>query len=410
MTTPNIVALVGKVGHGKTFLLNKLTGSHFLSSASPNSCTRTLQYGYSKHEKLLVVDTPGFYVSDSLAEHLAAQKVALEGMSLSGVYFVVKYGRADEVALEATRVMEFVGDDNIRIIITHSDTVSDDAGYDPSTLAARVSDLLGFPSSNIFIVGKQTDAESIERFVHSTLHVPKEYTVSMEQAASITSLCVCARRFDKKVRTVYAKIAAASLECNDKVAQYGRSHEVDVAIIVIQKTTTNMANIAKHEIFEDAEEFPEAQQHVIYGKAGLALAVRLKTFVDASNKLLSWDVTDPNDARNSYKSCPHCGAIFIKTEGCDGNTVCGSIPSSDAKERPGLDASFESSADNTGWKVIYNWNGKVCVFAKILSMIRGLRLVEQATKRCYYELEAGLLVRRRVRMRPGNSLVHHDTH
>jgi 50S ribosome-binding GTPase len=379
MKTPDIVALVGKVGHGKTFLLNKLTGSRFLSNASPTSCTRTMQYGYSKHEKLLVVDTPGFYASDSLAEHLAAQKVALEGMPLSGVYFVVKYGRADEVALEANRVMEFVGDDNIRIIITHSDTVSDDPGYDPTTLAARVSDLLGFPSSNIFIVGKKTDAESIERFVHSTLHVPKEYTISMEQTASITSLCVCARRFDKKIRTVYAKIAAASLECNDKVAQYGRNHEVDVAIIVIQTTTTDMVNIAKHEIFEDAEELPEDQKHVIYGKAGLALAVRLKTFVDASNKLLSWDVTDPNDARNSYKSCPHCGAIFIKTEGCDGNTTCGSIPSSVAKERPGLDASFEASADNAGWQVQYNWNGKVYVFANILNKIRGLRLVEQAT-------------------------------
>jgi GTPase SAR1 family protein len=385
MKTLDTVALVGKVGHGKTFLLNKLTGSRFLSSASASSCTRTLQYGYSTQKQVLVVDTPGFYASDNLAEHLAAQKVALEGLPLSCVYFVVKYGRADEVALEASRIIEFVGDDDICIIITHSDTVSDDPGYNPSTLTARVSDLVGLPSSNIFIVGKKTDAESIERFVHSTLHAPKEYKVSAEQAASITALCVCARSFDKKVRTVHAKIAAASLECCDKVATYGRSYEMDVAITGIQKTTTDMVSMAKQEIFVDSAELPEDQQHVVYGKAGLALAVRLKAFVDASNKLLSWDVTDPADARNSYKSCPHCGAIFIKTEGCDGNTTCGSMPVElvAKKERPGLDASFEAAAEKNGWKVQYHWNGQAYGFPAILMKMRRLGSVRHpaATKK-----------------------------
>lgn len=112
MKTSPVVALVGKIGHGKTYLLNKLTNSRYPSDSGAKSCTRSLQFEFSTDKKLLVVDTPGFYASDNLAQHLAAQKVALEGRLLSGVFFVVKYGRADEIALEAGRVIDFIGDDN----------------------------------------------------------------------------------------------------------------------------------------------------------------------------------------------------------------------------------------------------------------------------------------------------------
>jgi len=47
-----------------------------------------------------------------------AQKLALEGTPLSGVYIVVKYGHADEIAELVTKIMSFIGNDDIHIIVT----------------------------------------------------------------------------------------------------------------------------------------------------------------------------------------------------------------------------------------------------------------------------------------------------
>lgn len=395
MYNQQIVALVGKVGHGKTLLLNKLTGERYPSDAGARSCTRTLQFGYSKLNGLLVVDTPGFYASDNVAGHIAAQKIALEGSALSGIYIVIKFGRADDIAQTAVNIVNFAGTDDVRIIVTHSDTVSSDPMYDPDELKRQLSELIGVQASNIIVVGKSTDGATIEKFMSDTLHPPRDFTISDEQIAAVSSLCVCARRFDKDINLVYAKLAAASGECEKIVKLQGSNYEVDVAIAMIQKCTTDMVNESKERIFGDAVDLPEDQQNVIYGKAGLALSVKLKSFVDATNRLLSWDVTNPCDPRNVCKACPHCGAVFVKTEGCDGETTCGSIPSPpETKQRPALDAEFDLIKSR--WIVAYRWNGCRINIDEALAKLKSLATIGRPlqqemtrTENCVSVIESG---------------------
>lgn len=349
-----VIVLVGKLGHGKTHLLNKLTGQNFPSNIGAMSCTQVMQYGYSRKNGILVIDTPGFCASDDVAAHIAAQKLALEGTKLSGVYVVVKYGRADEIAEMVEKVMNFIGDDDLRIIVTWSDTVCNEKGYDAQAMKRTMANLLSVPVSHIIIVGKRTSSEIIETFIQTTLHEAREYTISAEQITIISSLCAGARRFNKRIEEVYAKVSASSVACRD-LMQYERSIETDTAIVTIQNVTTKMVQDAKDSIFRDAEALPTEQQNLIYGKAGLALSLRLKTFMDTSNKLLSWDVTNPSDPRNTYKRCNYCGAIFNKTEGCDGETICGAVPSKVKNPRALLTAEF--APYETGWVVQYNWSG-----------------------------------------------------
>lgn len=371
-----VVALVGKVGSGKTFLLNKLTGMRLPSNAGARSCTKTLQFGYTKREELLVIDTPGFYSSDNLAGHIAAQKAALEGHPLSGVYIVVKYGRADDAAETAGKIMGFVGA-NVRIIVTHSDIAANEPKFDPDETRARLSALLGVHYSNITLVGKYTETNVIEQFICHTLHRPQTLTISDEQIAAASSLPVCVFRFNQKIDLVYAKIASASKACNDIIKQHGQRYEVDTMITFIQKYTSDMVQQSKIAIFRDADDLPVNAQEVIYGKAGLGLTVRLKSFVHATNALLSWDVSNPSDPRNMYKQCPHCDAVFIKTEGCDGETVCGNVPKPhDFKRRPDLEVTFVK--EGSGWRVQYLWNGTPVNICSAFRQIRGLGSVAKA--------------------------------
>jgi len=220
MFTPSVVVLVGKLGHGKTFLLNKLTGTRHPSSMGARSCTQTLQTGYSqRYKEIMIVDTPGFGSSDDIAAHIAAQKLALEGTALSGVYIVAKYARADEIAEFVSTIMSFLGDDDVRVIVTWADTAREEIGYDPQGTRVVLSQLLGINIANIVVVEKQTEEAYISNFIKSTVHRPRYFNISDEQVARISSLCITTRKFNKAIEEVYAKIAAASKACADVTAQ-----------------------------------------------------------------------------------------------------------------------------------------------------------------------------------------------
>ena len=354
MSNIKSIALFGKLGHGKTSLLNKLTGKHFPSNAGARSCTRTLQNASSKTYGIDVIDTPGFYASENIAAHIAAQKFALENVKLSGIYIVVRYSRADEIAEMLTKIMDFIGSDDVRIILTHADVAESEEGYDPDGMKKAINELVGIKHEHVVIVSKNTDSDDIEAFVERTLHEPRSYAIGESQVSIISSLCVGTRKINKPIEQAMAKIQAATNACR-KLVRTEKSYETDLAITAIQSATTDMVSETKMSIFMMAEDMEEEHKNLVYGKAGLALSHHLKQFVETTNKCLSWDMTDPNDARNKYKSCPHCNAVFIKTEGCDGSTYCGNVPKDLRRQMPRFEVQFKSIAQS--WAVQYFLDG-----------------------------------------------------
>jgi len=136
----NTIILVGKVGHGKTFILNKICGTVYQSEMCARSCTRVLQCDCTILHGITVIDTPGFYSSEKIKSHTANQREAIEQNELSGIYVVIKFGRSDEMAETLNKIMNFVGDEGIRIIMTHVD--SDDMDGSVQETINRLSDLM----------------------------------------------------------------------------------------------------------------------------------------------------------------------------------------------------------------------------------------------------------------------------
>jgi 50S ribosome-binding GTPase len=371
MFTPIVVTLLGKLGHGKTYLLNKLTGTSFPSDARGKSCTRHLQYGYSKKEGFVIVDTPGFYASDDVTSHIAAQKLALEGTSLSGVYIVARCGRADEIAESVDKIMTVVGGKQFRLIVTHEDVVSQEDGYNKQDLIKQLALLLDLSTSHILIIGKSTASDCIEDFIKGTLHEPMDFTLSEEQLALAVALGVGTRRLNKPIQETEAKIAAANKDCVTLTARR-KSYESDIAVLVLQKATHDAVVEAKDKIFYDAtmdDTLSDEQKNLVYGKAGLALSLKLKEFMKSTNSLLSWDMTDILDVRNQYKKCNYCGAAYVKIEGCDGGTTCGLIPSNSRRVRPSLDAEFRQLQSK--WVIQFFWGNKEIDLGTVLSILEG---------------------------------------
>lgn len=337
MTIRNVVFL-GKVGHGKTSMMNKICDSRFPAGMGARSLTDHIQHAMMNPETS-VIDTPGFYSSTDVAGHVAAQKVAMEELPLSGIYLVVKYGRADDIAELANQIMDAIGCDDVRLIITHEDVAAVEDAFDPLELRRTLSETLGIDEHKIGSFGKTTPASTARAFIQQTLHQPRLFKMSRQQQAMVAALGVGSRKLNKPVNAIFAKIVAAEVACREATDQ-GKTYESDFIITSTQQATAEMVNAAKFDIFSNMEEFSEEQQNLLYGKVGVPLSLRLQAFTETTNKLLSYDVTDMSNPNNIYKKCPHCGAVWVKTEGCDGGTICGNIPTASCARKVPLEPEF----------------------------------------------------------------------
>lgn len=335
--SPRNVVLLGKVGHGKTTMMNKICGSRYPAGMGARSLTEHVQV--ANIQGLAVIDTPGFYSSTDVTGHVAAQKVALEGLPLSGVYLVVKYGRADDIAELANTIMDAVGCDDVRIAITHEDVASNQAGFDPLELRRTLSSTLDIDEDKICSFGKNSPASVMTAFIRRTLHQPRHFTMSREQQGMIAALGVGSRKMNRPINAVFAKIVAAEVACRD-ATERGRTYESDFLITSIQHATTEMVKAAKCDLFQAVDDCSDEQRNLLYGKAGVTLSLRLQSFTETTNKLLSYDVTDVSNPNNLYKKCNHCGAVWIKTEGCDGQTRCGEVPQAQTAKRVLIQSEF----------------------------------------------------------------------
>ena len=278
----HVVAFLGKIGHGKTFLVNKLCGTDFASEMSAHSCTRQIQIARAQNG-INIVDTPGFYSSIEILAHIEIQKLALETNELSGVYVIVKYGRTSDIAEPINKIMDFVGDDDLRIIVTHSDTVETQEGFDLDGMKLSLSTLLDIDVSHIAIVGKMTSASEILDFILSTLHHPKSFKISHKQIASIAGLCVGARQFNKSIDEVREKIQAAKKSCIS-LLKNEKSFETVNLLDKVQKLTNKMVKDFRDYISRASEDLTPEQQNILFAKVELDHSLALSELNEITNK------------------------------------------------------------------------------------------------------------------------------
>jgi hypothetical protein len=336
------VALIGKLGHGKTRVLNKVCGTHHASKGGCKSITQTVELGISKRHGIAFLGTPGLAPTENVAHHVAAQKFALEFTPLSGVYLVIKCGRdGDMVDDQVNDIIDMVGEEMIRIIITHADVEAKKEGFDADDVMRSVSRLAGIGADHIIVVGLDTNPEDIDDFVQSTLLPnPRKIKLQAEEVVKLAVRSQQSRRLSRAIRDIYAKIDAARQHCDDITnganEQRIRSYAKDVTIMDIQQAVTAMVKDSKYQVFRDAmSHLTNNEQSICFAQAGASLSIKLKRFVEETNQFLSWNVTDLNDPRNHYRSCNHCGAVYVKVEGCNGATTCGLLSRTPDIKAPG---------------------------------------------------------------------------
>ena len=122
------VILFGTVGSGKTFLLNKLCGTNYLTAEEGFSCTRVVQHDFSQIHDMIIIDFPGLKASEDIIGHLSIQKKALSVIPVRMICFVLEYNqRFDNIIREVAELFSIFKKylNNITIFITKSENVKD---------------------------------------------------------------------------------------------------------------------------------------------------------------------------------------------------------------------------------------------------------------------------------------------
>jgi GTP-binding protein EngB required for normal cell division len=265
------VVFLGKLGHGKTHLLNKLCGTSFTSIMCAESCTRQNQVASTLRYGIKIIDTPGFGSSDDTDTHIREQRAAIEGERISGIYTVVKYSSPSEMAANLNHLMNFAGVDDVRVIVTHVDIGADQNDkFDGKAVIAEISSQQDIEETHIFLSGKATTGSEIEEFLWSTLHKPRKFKLETEQVAYASSLTVGARQFNTDVQQAVRKLEQAE-EVVKKLSislggQGTRRVNVELAIEAIHTAATNATNKTRQDILKRATELTPEQRRAVEEK------------------------------------------------------------------------------------------------------------------------------------------------
>jgi 50S ribosome-binding GTPase len=256
------VVLLGRVGHGKTHLFNKLCGTSHLSAMTASSCTRGVVEACTLRRKVKVVDTPGFGSSDATDSHVEAQRRAIESHDLSGIILVVKYGSPSDMANGLNHIMDFVGTDNVAIIVTHAECVlQKEQPIDDILIRATLSRLLGVGSWKILLVGKDTNSSRVEEFIFSRLEPPKRIQIDHVQLRFASTHAVGARRFKLDIERANLKTNVALQSCQALLASFDDDMAVrNLVMRVRDETAQHVDEILRRLTLESKALSPEVQK------------------------------------------------------------------------------------------------------------------------------------------------------
>ena len=322
VNSKNIIVLLGEVGAGKTTLLNKLTDGHFKTGRNTTSVTKDVQIVSSRDFESIIFDFPGFKALDDIIPTFKLQYRTIRNIPIKAICFIVERRDRFESIVDSLINLKETFDgysNNIIVIITKTEEydqskkeeckkyIFDKTKFEkiifttkdthPFELLHEINEL----KSNMEVLQevKPKSREFLRYFKKATednmKRYKKEFTEEFEDTLEIFKDKFNEPSTDKALRR--ALFFAFKDYKNNLIEKYYdvAKREEEISDFVLEHVLS-----FSNEIYHQFDDFKKKVEEQI--------ELNLTTYVGETNK---------------FKKCPHCGTIWFRIAGCDGQTRCG---------------------------------------------------------------------------------------
>ncbi|XP_068698366.1 uncharacterized protein [Montipora foliosa] len=318
---PPYVVLLGDVGTGKSTILEKLTEEKGRSSDAKESFTRTYEVLWVPDGSLIVADTPGSNsLKDKGDQNLEIAR-ALNFRPVSRIFIVVKAETrigavVDNARKYADRFLELPMD-VVGVLVTHMDLVD----WTDKDFTPRIKDELGIDS--VVFSWITTNRETLKKNILKTCNGQYNLTVNDENFLKLFKIQSNHRKILKSTSDEVKRFSEKKKAFDEARRAFNGKDLVDL-VFEFQAYMTD-------EIVEARKRMSKINNFTFEGDGAANEAGHVANMVNQLRMVL-YDIRteclgyQSEHGVSELRKCPHCGLIWTKVQGCEGDTTCGNRP------------------------------------------------------------------------------------
>ena len=318
---PPYIVLLGDVGTGKSTILEKLTGEKGRSSDATESFTRTSEVFWVPDGSLIVADTPGSNALKDKLEHNIQIAGALNFTPVSRIFIVVKAEtRIDSVVDNARKYADSFLElpmDVVGVLVTHMDLVD----WTEKDFTPLIDNELGIDT--VVFSWINTDQATLKKSILKTCTEKHNLTVNDENFFKLFKIHNNHRKILKSTSDEVKKFSDKKRDFDEERKAFSGKDLVDL-VFEFQAYMTD-------EIVEAQKRMSKTNNFTFEGDGAANEAGHVANMVNQLRMVL-YDIRteclgyQSEHGVSELRKCPHCGVIWTKVEGCEGDTTCGNRP------------------------------------------------------------------------------------
>jgi len=339
MDPPHYVVLLGNVGSGKSTVVEKLSGQSGLSSDADTSATTESQT-FAIPGKLMISDTPG---SNAMSDKFMHNMWIAEAMNFRPVSLVLNIVKADtridNVVEQVTEYAEGFGELPIELFavcITHMDKVN----WTRERFAQLLHDQTGI--ADVVFSEMSTPGESLTADILNICKHPQDITVDSENFLKMFKINDKNIKILRSVKKEIADFETMRQEFYHAKDNFSPAEQIDLFFEFQAWLNNEIIEAQKRVSGSNSFEFAGKK---IANEAGHIANMTNKVkaiLLDVRTQCLGYQA---DSGVSDLRRCPHCGLVWAKLEGCDGDTTCGNLMQS-RENRYGQLATFSFQFQN----------------------------------------------------------------
>ena len=319
------IILLGDVGTGKSTIVEKLTGETGRSSDSKHVGTEASEC-FEIFNGVIICDTPG---TNALTNRFGHNIHVAHAMNSRPVRCILIVSKADtRISNTVKNVGEYVErlmptyfpEELISVCITHMDTVK----WERKDILPHLAEQLEITS--VFCSSLTTTDENLKHdLLENCVFGKKAFNLNIEANAFLKVFNI-----SNTSKKVY-RLAKAEIERFDKMSLDFETENKKFPSEADQKDLIFEFQAWLNEEYVKAQKrFSDKNQFTLYGPNMVTEAGHVANMSNQLGKLVRLVRSKAEKylkgAKTAFRSCPHCGEVWTKVEGCAGSTTCGRRP------------------------------------------------------------------------------------